>query len=82
MFFKRIILHIQLPELADLFCQRHAREQIFHALGDGLRRIFVNIFLPIFVQINPAGVINGISFRCRNDECSEKADKKRGELHG
>ena len=24
-FFKRIILHIQLPELADLFCQRHAR---------------------------------------------------------
>ena len=66
-FFVRIRVQVRLPKLADLLRQRHPFQQIMYALRNRQRRVFINIQLAIFVQVDPAVVVKG-SFRRRNGE--------------
>ena len=50
---------VQLLELPDLFRQRHPLHQIGDAFLGWLRRVFVNVPLAVFIQVNPAVMING-----------------------
>ena len=72
---------VQLLELPDFFRQRHPLEQIGDALWDRLRRIFVNVFFPVLVQVNPAVMING-RLRRRNGQGKEQAAGKKSVFHG
>ena len=56
--FVRVCVIIHLPELADFFVQRHPLQQIVDALGDRLRRVFVNVLPPVLVRsIQPCRVV-------------------------
>jgi hypothetical protein len=69
-----------LLELPDLFRQRHPPEQIGDAFLDRLCGIFVDVFFPVLVQVNPAVVIDGRLHR-RNGQGEKKAAGKKSVFH-
>ena len=72
---------VQLLELPDLFRQCHPLEQIGDALLHRLRQVFVNVFFPVLVQVNPAVVIDG-RLRRRNGQGKKKAACEKSVFHG
>ena len=64
----RVIAHVRLPKLADFFFKRHLPEQIGDAFFNRLRRVFINVLFPVFIQVNPASVINRSRIRRHRGE--------------